>query len=234
MVPIKFPQWSHPKIVEVQKRRLKIVEREIDRVIAVSQSTKEDLMNVSSIPKEKITVIYEGVEADFKPQQDKFIQEFKKKYNLPESFVLAIGGIGERKNLKRIKQAAKGYNLVILGETLTDIPKEELPLLYGSAKVLLYPSLYEGFGLPVLEAMACGIPVVTSNTSSLPEVGGEAAIYVEPASVDKIQAALKEVINDEQLRKDLIERGLEQVKKFSWEKCAQETAQIYRELSPNR
>src|SRR3989338_5410679 len=126
VVPLKYPQWSHPKIVDVHKRRLKLVEKEIDMVIAVSESTKNDLLKLSNIPEEKITVIYEGVGNNFKPRSKERIEEFKKKYKLPDEFILAIGGVGERKNLKRIKQASKGFDLVITGETLSFIPDEDM------------------------------------------------------------------------------------------------------------
>lgn len=226
LVPIKYPQWSHPSIVSVHKRRLKLVEKEIDCVIAVSESTKKDLMEISNIPEEKIVVIYEGVGVEFKPQKN--LELFRKKMNLPEQFILAMGGIGERKNLNRIKEAAKGYNLVISGDI--NISDEDLPLLYASAAVLLYPSLYEGFGLPILEAMSCGIPVITSNVSSMPEVGGDGAIYVDPENLEDIKDKIKLVMEDQDLRKDLIKKGFIQAKKFSWQKAATETAEVYREL----
>ncbi|MBI2599826.1 glycosyltransferase family 4 protein [Candidatus Daviesbacteria bacterium] len=156
VVPEKYPQWSYPKIVSVHKRRLKIVEKEIDMVIAVSETTKKDLMEVSNIPEEKIVVIYEGPTGDFKPQSEEKIREFKEKYDLPDKFVLAIGGIGERRNLSRVKEATKDYNLVIAGQSLPWLGIDELELLYGSADVLLYPSLYEGFGLPICFRYAGG------------------------------------------------------------------------------
>src|SRR3990167_6003888 len=106
VIPLKFPQWSHPKIVDVHKRRLKLVEKEIDMVIAVSESTKKDLLQVTKIPEEKITVIYEAAGEEFKPQNQKDITEFKKRMNLPDEFILSIGGVGERRNLKAIKSAA--------------------------------------------------------------------------------------------------------------------------------
>lgn len=230
VVPIKYPSWSHPKIVNVQKRRLKLVEREIDRVICVSEATKRDLVEISNIPEEKITVIYEGPTADFKLQSEKRIRIFKKKYNLPEKFVLAIGGIGERKNLGRIKSAAKDYNLVIAGQTLPWLNIEELELLYNSAQVLLYCSLYEGFGLPILDAFSCGLPVVTSNVFSMPEVGGDAALYVDPRNTEDMKRKVDCVMADLSLRKSMIEKGLKRVKEFSWEKCAGETADVYRSL----
>ena len=230
LVPIIHPEWSHPKIVQVAKRRLKLVEREVDMVICVSKSTMSDLLKVSSIPKGKIVVIYEGVGEQFKPQEEEKVTEFKKRMKLPEEFVLGIGGVGERRNLKRVKEAAKKYNLVISGEDIPWIPYSQLPLLYASAKVLLYPSFYEGFGLPIIETMACGTPVVTSNISSMPEAGGNGALYVEPEDIDDIRKKLDRVMENKDLREDLIKKGFAQSKRFSWKKTAEETAAVYRRL----
>jgi len=230
VVPLKYPQWSHPKIVAVHKRRLYLVEKEIDMVIAVSESTKKDLLEVSQIPEEKITVIHEAATDDFKKQNKKVQENFRKKYGLPEKYVLAIGGVGERRNLEMIKQASKDYHLVIAGKTIPILETQELESLYASAQVLLYASLYEGFGLPILDSFACGVPVITSNVSSMPEIGGEAAIYVNPKNVSEIAEKLKMVMEDQDLREDLIKKGLGQVKKFSWEKAAKETVEVYRRL----
>lgn len=230
VVPLKYPQWSHSKIVEVHKRRLGLVEKEIDMVIAVSESTKKDLLEISSIPEEKIIVIYEAAGEQFKPQDEVKVEEFRKKMNLPDKFVLAIGGVGERRNLARIKEAAKNYNLVVTGQNIPWIKEEELPLLYGAARVLLYPSLYEGFGLPILEAFGCGLPVITANISSMPEIGGDAAIYVSPEDTADIEKKLVLVMEDNKLRNDLIKKGLERAKNFSWEKCAEETLEVYRKV----
>lgn len=230
LVPLKYPQWSNPKIVEVHKRRLDLVEREIDMVIAVSQSVKNDLLEVSRIPKDKIVVISEGPTGNFKPQAESNIKKFKEKYNLPEKFVLAIGGIGERKNTKRLKEASKNYNLVIACETLPLLSIEEFELLYASADALLYPSLYEGFGLPILDAFACGIPVVTSNISSMSEVGGDAVLYINPYSTEDIREKIRIIMNDDDLRKELIRKGSARVKQFSWERAGKETTEIYKKL----
>ncbi|MBI4036752.1 glycosyltransferase family 4 protein [Candidatus Daviesbacteria bacterium] len=230
LVPILFPQWSHPKIIEVHKRRLNIVEREIDLVIAVSNSTKEDVCKLTSLERDKIVVIYEGVDKIFTPQNEKDEVEFKKKNNLPDKFVLAVGGVGERKNLKRIKEASKNYNLIILGRDIKKLKREELPLLYSSASILVYASLYEGFGLPIVEAMACGTPVITSDRSSMPEIGGEAAEYVNPENVEEISSKIKLVLEDRDLREKMRREGIEQARKFDWDKCARETAQVYRRV----
>jgi len=231
LVPIKYPQWSHPKIVSVHKRRLYLIEQEIDHVICVSESAKNDLMEVSSIPKEKITVIYEAPTAEFKIQPKDKIEAFKKKYNLPDKFVLAIGGIGERRNLARIKEACKDYHLIISGK---DIPwledLGELELLYNCAQALVYCSLYEGFGLPILDAFSCGLPVVTSNVSAMPEIGGEAALYTDPYNVEDMTIKLRSVLENEDMRNIMIKKGLTRVKQFSWKKTALETAQVYRRL----
>lgn len=234
VVPLKYPQWSHPKIIKVHRRRLELVEKEIDMVIAVSESTKKDLLEISTIPEEKITVIYEGVDEKFKPQSDEKVESFRKKYNLPEEFILAIGGIGERRNLKRIEEAVKDYNLVVTGKTIPWISDGELPLLYCASKLLLYPSLYEGFGLPILEAMACGTPVITSNISAMSEVGGLAAaravLYVNPENIDEMKRAIREIMGDKRIREEMIKKGFAQAKKFTWEKCAKDTAKVYEEV----
>lgn len=230
VIPLKYPQWSTPKIVEVHKRRLKLVEKEIDMVIAVSESTKIDLLELSHIPAEKISVIYEAADNSFVPQDEKKTAEFKKKYGLPAKFVLAIGGVGQRRNLDRVKEAVGDNHLVITGETIPWISQAELPLLYSTASVLLYPSFYEGFGLPILEAMACGTPVITSNISSMPEIGGEAALLVDPENSDDIKKKLKMIIEDKDLQKERVKKGFVQAGKFSWEKCAQETVKVYRQL----
>ncbi len=235
-VPFKFPNWSHPKIVEVHKRKLRLVEEEIDMVIAVSESTKKDLLEVSKIPEDKIMVIYEGptIADSIRLQGDALEagkKKFIKKYNLPDKFILAIGGVGERRNLHRIKQAAKDYHLVIAGETLPWLSIEELELLYDSAEALLYCSLYEGFGIPILDAFAAGLPVITSGVSSMPEVGGDAALYADPLNTTDIKKKLSLVINDIGLRQAMIKKGLERVKQFSWEKAAKETAVLYQQLA---
>jgi glycosyltransferase involved in cell wall biosynthesis len=199
----------------------------------VSEATKKDLLKVSSIPSDKIVVIYEGVGDTFKIQSPKDIKMFRKKYQLPEEFVLALGGIGERKNIKRLKIACKDVPLIVSGEDIERVSDEELPLLYASARLLAYPSLYEGFGLPILEAQACGVPVVTSDVSSMPEIGGQGAAYVDPLDIEDIKKTIRKVFYDNEVRKNLIKEGLKNVKQFTWEKTVEQTIEVYKSLGGN-
>lgn len=233
VIPLKFPKWSNSKIVSVHKQRLRIVEKEIDKVIAVSESTKRDLLEVSSLRPDQIDVVYEGVSEIFKPQPEKKITDFKAKYKLPEKFVLAIGGVGERKNLKRIKEASKDYKLVISMKDLPILETEEMPLLFASADLLIYTTLYEGFGLPILESMAVGTPVITSNVSSMPEIAGDAAILVDPDNTEKIKKEIDNLMKDKEMQKELIAKGIKRAKEFTWEKTAQETTIVYKNLLKN-
>lgn len=231
VIPLKYPQWSVPQVVKVHKRRMEIVVREIDLIIAVSETTKNDLINLYPNLKDRIRVIYEGVDEKFKPLPHDQVEAFRTKLKLPDKFLLAIGGVGERRNLDRLKQASGGYPLVISGQTIPWVSEEELPLLYNCAFALVYPSLYEGFGFPVIEAFACGTPVLTSNVSSLPEIGQSAALYTDPLNIEEMTHQIKEIMEDKDLRQNLREKGLKRAKDFSWNKCADETARLYNELA---
>lgn len=189
------------------------------------------------------------------------MEKIRKKYGISGDYILFVGTLQPRKNLVRLIEAfsrlnPKPYTLIIVGkpgwmyEEIYQAPKkfgveekvkfldyvsdEDLPSLYQNARCFVLPSLYEGFGLPVLEAMSYGCPVVTSNTSSLPEAGGEAAIYVDPESVESIKEGILKVLNfTPRARQDLIKKGYDQVKKFSWEKCARETLKVLEEVVKN-
>jgi len=229
-----------------------------EAIIAVSESTKCDLIAHTAAPAAKITVVYEAAGPAFRPVTDAAaLAVVRQKYGLPEEFVLFVGTIEPRKNLAtllkawskiRISNFEFRNSLVIAGkpgwlyeETIAQarelgtavqfiggVRPEDLPALYSAARLFVLPSLYEGFGLPVLEAMACGTPVVCSQASSLPEVAGDAALLVEPHDVDGLAAALQRALSDEALRRQMIARGLAQAARFSWEKAARETLAVYR------
>jgi len=234
-----------------------------DAVIAVSQSTKRDAVQTYGIDEAKITVIYEGVSDHFRRASPDAIVAVRHKYSLPNEFILSLGTIEPRKNLTSLLEAYHALRnegsppgLVIVGKKgwlysgffnrmyelglehdvvfPGFVPDEDLPALYSAADLFVFPSLYEGFGLPVLEALACGTPVVASNASSLPEVAGEAALLVDPSSVEALVQAVKDVLGNRGLREDLRERGPKQAAKFSWQRAARETKAVYTSLSALR
>jgi glycosyltransferase involved in cell wall biosynthesis len=232
--------------------------RAADIVIADSDCTRRDALRRYGIPEEQLRVVHLGVNAGFKPIDAATAQAVRERYQLPERFILSVGTIEPRKNLlvlleayHALRQQGADVQLVIAGKRgwrnepfferlqtlgLTDkvkllgfLPDDDLPALYSLAAVFAFPSLYEGFGLPVLEAMACGTPVICSNASSLPEVAGEAAIQIVPTDVREWTQALKRVSQDAALRASLRERGVRQAARFTWETTARHTYAIYQE-----
>lgn len=228
LTPLLFPDETHPKIIATHKRRLAWVKKESKVIIVSSKTTKKDVMNHLGIPEKKIRVIYEGVSQEFQPQKKKKIEAMKRKYRISGDYLLCFSG-SARKNKERVVKASSGLPLFIVGEPY--VTREDLTALYSGASCLVYPSLYEGFGLPILEAMACGCPVVTANISSMPEVSGGAAVLVNPKSVRDIAGGIKKALEN---RKELIEKGFNRVKLFTWRKTAEETLRVYRKYSEIR
>lgn len=228
-----------------------------DAVIAVSECTKRDTMRLYGIPEEKIRVIYEGVDARFRPVRDAAVLgRVRRRYSLPEEYILYVGTIEPRKNLARLlkayhalKQKGYGHKLVFVGakgwlyqpvfDTMRAlglegdvilpgyITDEDLPAVYADASLFVFPSLYEGFGLPPLEALACGVPTVVSDASSLPEVVGEAALKVPPTDTGALAAAMERVLSDAELAQRLAAAGPGRAALFTWEKAAEETVAVY-------
>lgn len=248
---LKYPQEHLPYYIKAHTRHLKRAEKYADRIIAVSQSTKKDLIN-QGIPEAKITVIYSAPAQIFKPLKSKSkLKSIKAKYGLKGPYLLSVGTQEPRKNLPRLIKAyqkleTKRMPLAIAGKfgwgdrtqpikgvkLLNFVPDEDLVGLYSAAKAFIYPSLYEGFGFPVLEALACGCPVITSNTSSLPELGGQAALYVNPKKTTDITQAIKILLGlNSAKRHQLVNKGLQQAQQFSWSKTAQQTLKLYQEVA---
>jgi glycosyltransferase involved in cell wall biosynthesis len=225
------------------------------RVIAVSESTKRDLVKCYGLPPDRIDVVYNGVDAGFRPMPTDRVNAFRSREVLPERFILFVGTLEPRKNVTRLIEAyarlPKGRPpLVLVGSKgwlydeifarvealgLQDevrfagyVPADALPYWYNAAELLAYPSLYEGFGLPPLEAMACGTPVVTSTASSLPEVVGNAGLLVDPTDVEALAAAMERVLSEPDLRRQMQAAGLARARHFSWETTARRTVETYR------
>jgi len=250
---------SEKILLNLDKRYIK----RASHIIAISQSTKSDLVKYLNTPESKISVIYNGVDHNiFKPYEPHQMRPYhvtlshkpyilyvgseRRRKNLgrlfeafamlrqefPELKLVKVGGPGRSKQL-RSEMLKKLSSLGITEDvTFVDYISElELAYYYSSATLLAYPSLYEGFGLPPLEAMACGCPVVTANTSSLPEVVGEAGIMVNPYDTSSLVQAMKRVLTDDKLRDNMVRKGLEQAKKLSWEKTAELTQQVYNKVA---
>lgn len=225
-------------------------------IIAVSQNTKRDLVRLLGVDERKVTVIYNGVDHSvFKPNGSKpapfpyilYVGSERPRKNLRRLLAAFArlkrsGGFNDLKLVKvgtpgrspafrkSVLRAINDFGLqgeVLFTEHLND---QELAAKYGAARALVYPSLYEGFGLPVLEAMACGCPVITSDVSALPEVAGDAALLVDPCDEAALSEAIARLLSDDNLRGRLIERGLERSKRFSWASSASQTLALYREM----
>ncbi len=231
------------------------------KVIAVSESTKQDLVKFYDITANKVIVTHLGLDGNFRPMKYEEVQPMLDKYNLVyQKYILFLGTIQPRKNIIRLVEAyqqLKKQNhveekLAIFGgrgwlwepilkkikmvgldgsiKYFDYAPPEDLPYLYAGAKLLTLPALYEGFGLPPLEAMVSGVPVVVSNVSSLPEVVGDAGILVDPNSADSIADGLLKVLTDNNLREQMIVKGLERAKQFTWENTAKKTLEVFNSL----
>jgi glycosyltransferase involved in cell wall biosynthesis len=230
--------------------------RRASHIIAVSDCTRRDLVAAYGLPPEKITVIHEAADPRFCPQPPEAIDGVCAHYGLPDRYLLFVSTIEPRKNLTRLLEAfeivhAEGLTdgLVIVGKRgwlygdffarlerssvrgavlLSGyVPDEDLPAIYSGAQAFVLPSLYEGFGLPVLEAMACDAPVACSNASALPEVAGNAALFFDPHDASAITNVLRRLLGDAELRETLRQRGLEQAATFSWNRVAAETQAVY-------
>jgi len=253
----KYPEVSHPYIVETQKKRLKWVKKECDKVLADSQSTKEELLNNLNFKEGMVEVVYPGISEKFTPSNAAQIASVKQKYGLYDDYILAVGTIEPRKNLKGVIAAfdrflahplitsrRKPLELVIVGKfgwgeklpnmkyikSLGLVAEDDLPALYSGASIFVYPSFYEGFGFPVLEAQSCGCPVVTSSRGSLEEIVGDSALLVDPHLPDDIAVKMTQLFVDADLRKDLIIKGRKNAQKYRWEETAKKVLNIYNKL----
>ncbi len=242
--PLLFPQFTHPRIVNIHKKRLEWVKKEVDIVIVPSLSTKNDVTNYG-IESKRVKIIPEAVESMFNPVKKEVIIPIKNKFGIKQNYLLFVG-VNPRKNIERTVKAfvkvssVVPLQLVIVGKPTNasivnnpniiftgHISSAELIGLYSGAEALVYTSLYEGFGLPILEAFACLCPVVCSNISSLPEVAGDAAVLVDPLSVESIEAGIIKILQN---HRKFIVRGKKRVKLYSWENNAKETLNIYKNL----
>lgn len=223
------------------------------RVFTVSESSRRDIVTFLGGEKVRIEVIPNGLDSFWSPRPED--PEFLKRHKLAAGFILFVGNYRPHKNFPRVLEAFRRLvregtypgKLVVVGLTPDRVPVEltgrlvvfpfcpdsELVLLYSSAHLLMAPSLYEGFGLPVLEAMACGCPVLVSRAASLPEITGTAGLQVDPFQVEDLWSGLKQILTDPVLRQEMIRSGLDQARRYSWKATAQKVLQVFEELAKN-
>jgi glycosyltransferase involved in cell wall biosynthesis len=231
-------------------------------IIAVSAATKRDLVDLLGVDPDRIEVIHHGVSRTLAPASENAVAAVRARYGIGSRTVLSVGTIQPRKNLVRLIQAFEQLaaddpeiQLLLCGapgwstepilhraaaspfhtriRQIGYVPDSELSALFSSAAVLAFPSLYEGFGMPVLESMACGTPVVAANRSSLPEICGDAAVLIDPFDAASIAAGIHQAIHDDELRRDLVTRGFQQAQNFRWRNSAERTLAFLRSIGDN-
>lgn len=257
---MRYPECSSPPLLEYLLGSVPRSVAHADLILADSQSTRRDLLELLNVPPERVVVLYAGVEPRYAPQEPAAVQAVARRYGLARPFILGLGTLQPRKNYVRLIRAyhllrqrhdvphqlviggGRGWLYEDIDATIAELGLEEkvrlvgfvddadLPALYAAADLFAFPSLYEGFGIPVLEAMGCGTPVVTADNSSLPEVAGDAAMLVDALDVEALADALWRLIDDGALRQILVQRGQQQVQRFTWRAAAEQLLGAYSAL----
>lgn len=260
-IPIHMPETVGERYLNIFNKEMENIIKNCDGIITVSQYSKNDIAKDFNYPKDKIFVTYLASEDIYNPI-NKLISNsiIKKYYNLPENYILYVGGFSPRKNIIGLikaystlsKDFKSKYNLVIAGtkgksyelykqcaidNKVEDtvlfpgfIRMEHMPYLYNSASLFVYPSFYEGFGLPPIEAMACGIPVLASNLTSVPEILEDAAMLFNPRDIDELAFKIKEILSNDEISNNLIKKGFLKNASLSWKKTALETLNAYNQI----
>jgi glycosyltransferase involved in cell wall biosynthesis len=251
------PQWQPLKSLLAVRAFLPQVARRADAIITVSHSARRDLISYLRLPPEKVRVVYEAAAPHYRPIENATeIDRVQRHYELHKPFALYVGTIEPRKNLDRLVQAFarvqtidRDQQLILIGQQgwkyqavlkqiedlglqnrvrlLGYVPDEDLPAIYTLANFSVYPSLYEGFGLPIIESMACGTPVLTSDRSSMAELGADAALLIDPLQVDSLADGWQRLLTDAALHAKLRAAGLRRAAEFSWSRAAAETVEVY-------
>lgn len=253
LIFMRFPQFYSWFDRKIHFWKFKNAANQADMIIAISEQTKKDIVHFLKVPESKIRVVYQGCHSAFKENfNEESLLKIKKKFQLPERFILNVGTIEERKNLLSVVKALKNTSipLVVVGKKtkyykkienyllknniqtsfLDDVSMIELAGIYRLADIFIYPSLFEGFGIPIIEAHFSQTAVITSNTSCLPEAGGENALYVNPLKVEDIKEKIIFLWNNKIERKKMIEKSQIFVQKFNDEEIAKNIMEVYREL----
>lgn len=255
LIFLKFPALYHPIDRYLYNNKFRYAVNNADQIVAISQQTKRDIVQFYNIDPEKIQVIYQGCHPAFKQQKTQQEKEdIRIKYNLPEKFLLNVGSIEARKNALQIVKAVENIDipLLIIGKEtkysnqirqyieqkglqnrifiLQGFTMEELATILAMAEVFIYPSKYEGFGIPIIEALYSSTPVITTNSGVFPEAAGPFSYYVNPENVEEIGYAINTILSNETMKNEMIQKGLEFVQKFNDDTLAKQWNKLYSEL----
>lgn len=257
LIFLHYPQYYHSIDRKIYTYKFRKACENADKIIAISECTKRDIIEFFRIPADKIEVVYQGCDPSFiHPVAEEKKREVRAKYQLPDHYILNVGSIEERKNALSAVQALmmlpEQIHLVIVGRhteytdkvehfikenkleervhIISNVPFDDLPAFYQLAEIFVYPSRFEGFGIPIIEALYSGIPVVAATGSCLEEAGGPDSIYVHPDDIKGMADAFKQIYTDPERKKNMIEKGHSFAKRFSEEKQAEEILNIYKKL----
>lgn len=257
LIVLRYPEFFKWVDRVIHRVKMRHACRVADVVVAISEQTKRDLVDLMHVPEEKIRVVYQSCDPIFWNKEYKDLEDIKSKYSLPERYVLCVGTVEERKNQATVVRALsllpENVCLVVVGRPRGEYPAEvrrvakesgvedrvlflenadftDFPMLYNGAVASVYMSVFEGFGIPVLESLCCDTPVVTSNVSSMPEAGGDAALYAAPTDYKTIASHLRRLLDDEVFRQERIEKGRIQRMKFAPKKVTADMMAVYKSL----
>ena len=256
LIFIRYPHLFRTIDKKIYYKKCKSACQRADKIIAISQQTKQDIIDFFYIPEERIEVVYQGCNAIFHhPIADKIKQAVKVKYNLPNDYLLSVGAIEDRKNLLTILKTLKelpNQKLVVIGKGkayrikclrfiskhklsnrvlfLSRLNLSEMAVIYQNAQILIYPSIFEGFGIPILEALFSNTPVITSKDGCFSEAGCSSTKYINPLSVEQMKEAILEILNSEELQKEMKKNGLEHAQNFTDDKIANNLMTVYKTL----
>lgn len=258
LIFLRYPQYYHFIDRKIYTYKFRKACENADKIIAISECTKRDIISFFHIPSDKIEVVYQGCDPIFgQSVNNEKKEEVRSKYQLPAKYILNVGSIEERKNAlllvqtlpqlpqdihlvivgkrtpytKKIERFASEHNLTSKVHIMHNVPFGDLPAIYQLAEIFAYPSYFEGFGIPIIEALHSGIPVVAATGSCLEEAGGPDSIYVNPDSVDEASRAFNEILSKPEKKKLMIEKGKEFIKQFSEEKQATQIINIYNNIN---
>jgi len=256
LIFMRFPEWYKPIDRRIYIKKAKHAGNNSDRIIAISEQTSADIQEFLGIPEDKIDVVYQGCDPTFySPVTDAEKKKLNKQYSLPENYLLYVGTIEPRKNLMKIVEALHSDSidipLVVIGKPtpyldkvkeyiarnsmgnisfLRDVPNEDLPGLFQMAEMFIYPSLFEGFGIPILEALASKIPVITANGGCFPEAGGKSTNYIDPGKPEEIAASIRKILDDSQLNESMSADGYAHALTFTEDIIGKNIMQVYRKV----